>query len=167
MEAKTVEAQLRTLYKVELGHDGWTSGCGFDGSDEWNECYYAETIEKMAETLAIHQPRTINTQQFSFKRVCVLVYEGRYYDHEILEAYPIKTVQFQQLVGNSSRVDEYFKLCMLYECSPALKTIRNKRLDEEMKRLDMERAEKEKERLEKKEQEERQKLKELQEKYKN
>lgn len=46
-----VTAIKKELYKLEIGHDGYTSGCGYDGEDEWHKTFYGETVEEIAEKL--------------------------------------------------------------------------------------------------------------------
>ena len=83
--SKKVEAELKEMYKVTVGHNGVCMGC-YDPSDEWKESYYGDTIEELVETMSVEYFNGL-PNEFDLELVEVLIYEGRKFDYRLLAEY--------------------------------------------------------------------------------
>ena len=80
-----VEAELKKMYKITVGHDGCCMGC-YDASDEWKESYYNDNIENLVELISSiyynRLPKICELEKYE-----VLVYEDKIFDNRYISEY--------------------------------------------------------------------------------
>ena len=81
-----VEAELKTTYKITVGHDGMCMGQYYP-EDDWAESYYNENLKELAEEMSIQYFSGLPTRKFDFEQVQVLLYDDRKYAYETLGEY--------------------------------------------------------------------------------
>jgi hypothetical protein len=81
-----VEAELKTMYKVTVGHDGMCMGQYYP-EDNWAESYYNENLKELAEKMSVEYFSGLPTRKFDFEQVQVLIYSGRRYDYSTIGEY--------------------------------------------------------------------------------
>jgi hypothetical protein len=84
---KEVKAILKEMYCLKVGHDGYTSGCGYDGSDQWSDTYHGDTLLDVCKSLAQQHLTARPGNQFELFKFEALVYEGRIFVYKVLESY--------------------------------------------------------------------------------
>ena len=81
-----VEAELKTMYKITVGHDGMCMGQYYP-EDDWAESYYNENLKELAEEMSVEYFSGLPTRKFDFEQVQVLLYDDRKYAYETLGEY--------------------------------------------------------------------------------
>ncbi len=125
-----VEAELKTMYKITVGHDGMCYGQYYP-EDEWTESHYGENLKELAEEMSIEYFSGLPTRKFDFEQVQVLTYAGRKYDYSTIGEYN------QYRKGDETLKNEYTEFMSYWsELEPERKKLR------EIQKLKDERAEK-------------------------
>ena len=101
-----VEAELKTMYKVTVGHDGMCYG-NYDASDEWEQSYYDENLKVIAEILSVEHFTGLPKRKFDFEQVEVLIYNDIKYDYRIIK-------ELLQYNKNSEDLKQEYKEFMQY-----------------------------------------------------
>ena len=81
-----VDAELKTMYKITVGHDGMCMGQYYP-EDDWSESYYGENLKELAEEMSVECFSGLPTRKFEFEQVQVLTYAGRKYDYSTIGEY--------------------------------------------------------------------------------
>jgi hypothetical protein len=102
-----IEAELQTLYKITVGHNGVCYGC-YDPSDEWKKSYYSDNLKELAEKLSIKYYYGLPSI-FEFEQVEVIIYNGKRCNYRTIGYYNKYNKNSTSLVEEHEEFQKYWK----------------------------------------------------------
>lgn len=124
---QNVTATLKEMYYLNIGHDGWTNGCGYDAEDEWAFEFFGDSPHEICKQMAEQNLNTGSWNFFHYYKVLALIHEGDIF---------IKTRinKLSRKDGGLLEMAECDTLWHIWNNDPAITAIRKKRFEEQQQK---------------------------------